>query len=133
MQDPSLAITETSTKQANLTLGSNTMVAGAQLAQDRQATNAVTFKARGEKVFAVQYRRVQMSRWPRKDVTKTKLKKGVTWKLYFVGTRGAEEPEVIDTMLAELEEDEDEDKGEGEDQGRNGKFLVHEGFTFGMR
>lgn len=133
IQDASLATSKFSNQKADLSLGKASVAAAQLTAQDQQVANAVTFQAPGEKVYAVQYRKVNMTRWPKKDIAKAKLKKGVTWKVYFGGTRGeeVEEAEEYDTISAQLEEGKSE--GEGGEEDENQEVLVIDGVEFRIR
>lgn len=98
-------------------------MAAAQLtAQDQQVANAVNFQAPRETVYAVQFRQVKMSRWTKKDFGKAKLRKGVTWKVCFGGTRG-DEAEDHDTIFAELEEERSEGEEGEEDKDQEGHVI----------
>lgn len=124
-----LATTKYSNQKADFSAGKDNVAAAQLTAQDQQVANAVSFQAPGEKVYAVQFRQVKMSRWTKKDIGKAKLRKGVTWKVYFGGTRG-HEAEDHDTIFAELEGKSEGEEGE-EDEDQEGHMI--DGVEFRVR
>lgn len=75
---------------------------GAGLSRQKQDDEKISFVAPGEQIFAVQYRKVQFTRFSGRDIDKASLELGNSWKVY-VEARGGEEPveEVVNAKVCE--------------------------------